>query len=188
MDLQASARYSADEEQEAWNFRKGAYKPVATMDGLLNLVGATCVSPVMRTWMHSILPCSTLTQRSSQYELYRIGRNAMRLDAIIFLQFDIALFHRFCAFRFLQRFRLLQLFNMPATITYSSPFLFPTIVRRQLCPIRCTGATVHKYPCGCRRSHCCRRILTLEKKSWRSTSPPQLCTCSYQPPPTPPMS
>ena len=35
-----------------------------------------------------------------------------------------------------------------------------TIARRQLYRIRYTGATVHKYLCGCCRSHRWRRILT----------------------------
>ena len=41
-----------------------------------------------------------------------------------------------------------RLFNMPPTITYSSPVLIQYTFRRELCSIRCTGGPVHKYPCG----------------------------------------
>ena len=67
-------------------------------------------------------------------------------------------FLTFLLFRMLslfQLFRLFDFFGMPSNITHLSPFLSPyllsTIARRQIYPIRCTGATVYKYPCGCRR-------------------------------------
>ena len=56
----------------------------STSDGLPNLVGATCVAPAMRIWMHGILPC--LISKSSLHEqLYQIRPSAMRPDATIFI-------------------------------------------------------------------------------------------------------
>ena len=87
-------------------------------------------------------------------------------------------FLTFLLFRMLSFFRLFQLFDMPSNITHLSPFLSPyllsTIARRQIYPIRCTGATVHKYPCGCCCSHRCRRNLPSREESLANPGTPQL--------------
>lgn len=47
-----------------------------------------------------------------------------------------------------QRYRYCVTSPLPLTPHFSS---IPNTFRRELCPIRCTGAPVHKHPCGCCR-------------------------------------
>ena len=165
-------------------------------NGLLYLVGATYVSPAIRIWMHGILPCSTI-RKSSQYteQRNRIGPSAMRLDATISLQFDIALFQRFRAFRFLQLFDFFDFFDFPTFY----PAMDLTLPSYHLIFIDHRSSLAMPYPKH--QSHYSQVFYVVavayiavakswlsEKKSWRSAAPQHHNTYYCQPPPTPPTS
>ncbi len=87
-------------------------------DGLLNLVGLTCVSPATKNRMHGIPSC-WIPRRSSQYEqLHRIGPSAMRLDATIFLAIR---YRPVSTFSMLAIFSTFRLFDIPTMDLPCSP-------------------------------------------------------------------
>ena len=97
----------------------------------------------------------------------------------------------FLRFRMLKSCKLLQLFSTFSTfstkfiITRSSPFSILITIRRQICIIRSTEATVHKYPCGCRRLTSLSPNLPSREKSLANPGTPQLTPQLYNTAPTP---